>query len=55
MVSEYFSSRYGFVDYLAEALRDLRRHNLTESIDRHISLGSHLNARRARASDRLAQ
>lgn len=50
MASEHFTNRYGFVvDYLAEALRDLRRHNLTEAIDRHFSLGSHLNARDAKA------
>ena len=30
---------YGFVvDYLAEALRELRKHNFTEVIDRHFSL-----------------
>ena len=28
---EFFTDRYGFVvDYLAEALRELRRHNFTE-------------------------
>src|SRR3954447_26856649 len=43
---EFFSDHYGFVvDYLAEALRELRRHNFTEVIDRHYSLGSHLTAR----------
>ena len=43
---EFFTDHYGFVvDYLAEALRELRKHNFTEVIDRHFSLGSHLNAR----------
>jgi len=47
---EYFTDHYGFVvDYLAEALRELRKHNFTESIDRHFSLGSHLNARDVKA------
>ena len=47
---EFFTDRYGFVvDYLAEALRELRRHNFTEMIDHHFSLGSHLNARDVKA------
>lgn len=47
---EFFTNRYGFiVDYLAEALRTLRRHNFTEIIDRHFALGSHLNARDVKA------
>jgi len=47
---EFFTNHYGFVvDYLAEALRDLRRHNFTEIIDRYFSLGSHLNARDVKA------
>ncbi len=47
---EFFTSHYGFVvDYLAEALRELRRHNFTEVIDHHFSLGSHLNARDVKA------
>lgn len=47
---EYFTDHYGFVvDYLAEALRELRRHNFTEMIDRYFSLGSHLNARDVKA------
>jgi len=50
MRMEYFTDHYGFVvDYLAEALRELRRHNFTELIDRHFSLGSHLNARDVKA------
>ncbi|MCY2964124.1 MAG: ATP-dependent Lon protease, partial [Planctomycetota bacterium] len=40
----------GFVvDYLAEALRELRRHSFTEVLDRSFSLGSHLNARDVKA------
>ena len=43
MRNDLFTDHYGFVvDYLAEALRDLRRHNFTEISDRHFSLGSHL-------------
>ncbi len=47
---EFFTDHYGFVvDYLAEALRELRKHNFTEIIDRFFSLGSHLNARDVKA------
>jgi ATP-dependent Lon protease len=47
---EFFTDHYGFVvDYLAEALRELRKHNYTEAIDRHFSLGTHLNARDVKA------
>jgi ATP-dependent Lon protease len=50
MRNEFFTNHYGFVvDYLAEALRELRKHNFTEIIDRHFSLGSHLNARDRKA------
>ncbi|WP_438006156.1 protease Lon-related BREX system protein BrxL [Sorangium sp. So ce321] len=50
MRNEMFTSHYGFVvDYLAEALRDMRKHNFTEVIDRHFSLGAHLNARDRKA------
>lgn len=50
MQTEFFTDHYGFVvDYLAEALRELRRHNYTEMVDRHFSLGSHLNARDVKA------
>ena len=42
----FFTDHYGFVvDYLSEALRELRRQNFTDLIDRDFSLGSHLNAR----------
>lgn len=47
---EFFTDHYGFiVDYLAEALRELRHHNFTEGLDRYYSLGSHLNARDVKA------
>ena len=45
-----FTNHYGFVvDYLAEALRDLRRKNYTEIMDHSFSMGSHLNARDRKA------
>jgi ATP-dependent Lon protease len=47
---EFFTDHYGFVvDYLAEALRELRKHNFTEVIDHWFSLGAHLNARDVKA------
>ena len=47
---EYFTDHYGFVvDYLAEALRELRRYNFTEAVDHYYSLGTHLNARDVKA------
>ena len=50
MRNEFFTAHYGFVvDYIAEAFRELRRHNYTEVLDRHFSLGSHLNTRDAKA------
>jgi ATP-dependent Lon protease len=50
MAASHFTGHYGFVvDYLAEALRELRKHNFTEAIDHHFSLGAHLNARDAKA------
>jgi ATP-dependent Lon protease len=50
MRNEHFTDHYGFViDYLAEALRELRKHNCTEIIDHYFSLGAHLNARDRKA------
>jgi ATP-dependent Lon protease len=50
MRMEFFTDHYGFVvDYLAEAMRELRRHNFTELVDRYFSLGDHLNARDVKA------
>jgi ATP-dependent Lon protease len=45
-----FCSGYGFVvDYLAEALREMRRRNFTELIDRDFGLGSQLKSRDVKA------
>lgn len=50
MRNEHFTNKYGFVvDYMAEALRELRKHNYTEIIDHHFALGAHLNARDRKA------
>ena len=50
MQNSMFTDHYGFVvDYLAEALRELRKHNFTELIDREFALGPHLNARDRKA------
>ncbi len=50
MRNDLFTDHYGFVvDYLAEALREARKHNFTEVIDRHFSMGAHLNARDRKA------
>jgi ATP-dependent Lon protease len=50
MRNEFFTDHYGFViDYLAEALRDLRKLNYTELCDSHFGLGSHLNTRDRKA------
>src|SRR6266511_2499558 len=45
-----FTAHYGFVsDYLAEALRELRKQSYANAIDREFALGSHLSARDERA------
>lgn len=50
MRNELFTDHYGFVvDYLAEALREMRKHNFTEISDHYFSLGAHLNARDRKA------
>jgi ATP-dependent Lon protease len=50
MRMEFFTDHYGFVvDYLAEALRELRRYNFTEIVDQYFSFGQHLNARDVKA------
>lgn len=50
MRNEYFTDNYGFViDYLAEALKDLRKLNYTELCDTYFSLGAHLNTRDRKA------
>src|SRR5207247_4209829 len=47
--SDVCSSDLFVVDYLAEALRELRKHTFTEVLDRHFSLGSHLKSRDVKA------
>ena len=50
MQTSMFTTGYGFiVDYLAEALRELRRRNFTEVMDRHFRLASHLKSRDVKA------
>jgi ATP-dependent Lon protease len=50
MRNDLFTDHYGFVvDYLAEALRELRRHNFTEISDRYFTMGSHLVTRDRKA------
>jgi len=50
MQVDFFTSHYGFVvDYLAEALRELRRQNFVDMVDHYFSFGSHLNARDVKA------
>ena len=54
MRNDLFTDHYGFVvDYLAEALRDLRKHNFTEVADRHFSMGSHLVSRDRKAVKKM--
>src|SRR5437588_4322768 len=50
MKVEFFTNHYGFVvDYLADAVRELRKHTFTEVLDRHFTLGSHLKSRDVKA------
>ena len=50
MKVDFFTDHYGFVvDYLAEALRELRKHTFTEVLDRNFSLGAHLKSRDVKA------
>lgn len=50
MRPELFSDHYGFVvDYLAEALRELRKLNFTEIVERDFAFGSHLVQRDRKA------
>lgn len=47
---DHFSIHYGFVvDYFAEFLREGRKTNYTDAIDKHFKLGSHLNQRDTKA------
>lgn len=48
--NEFFTDHYGFVvDYLAEALRELRRHDYTGVLGDRFTLGGQLNTRDAKA------
>lgn len=50
MKIDFFTTHYGFVvDYLAEALRELRRHSFTERIDNFFAFGTHLKSRDVKA------
>jgi ATP-dependent Lon protease len=50
MQNTFFTDHYGFVvDYLAEAIRAMRKQNFTEVLDRDFSLGNHINTRDAKA------
>ena len=46
MRPEFFTNQFGLiVDYLAEALRELRKTSFADAIDRHFRLGNNLNQR----------
>ena len=46
MRPEFFTNQYGLiVDYLAEALRELRKVGFADAIDKYFRLGNHLNQR----------
>ncbi len=46
MRPEFFTNTYGLIsDYLAEAMRELRKRNFSDAIDRHFKLGNNLNQR----------
>ena len=46
MRPEYFTNQYGLItDYLAEALREMRKRSFGDAIDRHFRLGRDLNQR----------
>jgi ATP-dependent Lon protease len=50
MHNELFTTHYGLVvDYLAEALREMRRHSTAGELDQYYAMGSHLNTRDVRA------
>ena len=43
---EFFTNQYGFiVDYLAEYLREMRKYNFSDAIDKFFRLGNNLNQR----------
>ncbi|NVZ09781.1 protease Lon-related BREX system protein BrxL [Allochromatium humboldtianum] len=46
MRPEFFTNQYGLItDYLAEFMREMRKRNFSDAIDRFFKLGSHLNQR----------
>jgi ATP-dependent Lon protease len=48
MRPEFLTNHYGFiVDYLAEYLREMRRRNFSDVVDRYFKLGNNLNQRDA--------
>ena len=46
MRPEFFTNRYGLItDYLAEFMREIRKRNFADAIDRYFKLGNNLNQR----------
>lgn len=46
MRPEFFTNEYGFItDYLSEFLREMRKRNFSDSIDKYFKLGNNLNQR----------
>ena len=46
MRPEFFTNEYGFItDYLAEFLREMRKRNFSDGIDKYFKLGNNLNQR----------
>lgn len=46
MRPEFFTNEYGFItDYVAEFMREMRKRNFSDSIDRYFKLGNNLNQR----------
>ena len=46
MRPEFFTNEYGFItDYLSEFLREMRKRNFSDSIDKYYKLGNNLNKR----------
>ncbi|OQY19391.1 MAG: ATP-dependent Lon protease, partial [Desulfobacteraceae bacterium 4572_35.1] len=46
MRPEFFTDSYGLItDYLAEFMREMRKHNFSDAIDKYFKLGNNLNQR----------
>jgi len=46
MRPEFFTNQYGLiVDYLAEFMREMRKHSFGDAIERFFKLGNNLNQR----------